>query len=225
MRAQLTAYRHAEHPPPPHGQTGGRLRVLQGGPAGNARLTALSGSLIFVLLAAEGITILGIRTLFAAHAFIGFLLIPPIGLKLASTGYRFIAYYTGNVRYREAGPPHPFPRVVAPFLVASTIVLFASGVILLILGPGRADAWRQLHTASFFLWFWLMAAHVLTYLLRALSLVHADIADNRLAAVSGAVDRSAVNVGVLILGIVLAGVFLPWDASWTHWLSTFHPDR
>jgi hypothetical protein len=111
---------------------------------------------------------------------------------------------------------------VAPFLVASTIVLFASGVILLVVGPSHGDGWRQLHTVAFFVWFCLMAAHVLIYVLRALSLARADIVGNPLAAVSGAVDRSATGVGALLLGIVLAIVFLPWDASWTPWLSTFH---
>lgn len=221
----MTDFTDGGQPTVSRARTRGPLRILRGGTAGNARLTSLSGLLIFVLLAAEGLTILAIRTLFSAHAFIGFLLIPPIGLKLASTGYRFIAYYAGNVRYRAGGPPHVFPRVLAPFLVVSTVILFASGIILLVGGPGRVDAWRQLHTASFFVWFWLMAAHVLTYLFRAFSLAGSDISQKPSARVAGVVDRAALNIGALILGIILAGVFLPWDPSWVHALSAFHHDQ
>ncbi len=206
--------------------TGGRLlRMLRGGVAGNARLTALTGLLIFVLLAAEGVTILSIRALFTPHAFIGILLIPPISLKLASTGYRFISYYTRNPRYRIAGPPGPISRTLAPFLVITTIALFATGIILLFQGPRSGDMWRTLHTVSFFVWFWLMSAHVLTYLPRALSLAGADMVKTRAAAIRGTLDRRSLVAGSLMLGVVLAVVFLPWDATWAHWLTAFRHDN
>ena len=47
-----------------------------GGIDGNERLTALSGAVLLVLLAAEGVTILSIRSMLSAHVFIGVLLIP-----------------------------------------------------------------------------------------------------------------------------------------------------
>ena len=62
------------------------------------------------------------------HVFVGFVLIPPIVLKLASTGWRFARYYTGTSAYVVQGPPLLAMRVLAPFLVAATVVLFASGV-------------------------------------------------------------------------------------------------
>ena len=37
--------------------------------------------------------------------FLGVLLIGPVALKLASTGYRFVRYYTSEPRYRRKGPP------------------------------------------------------------------------------------------------------------------------
>ena len=46
--------------------------------------------------------------LVSAHMFIGMVLIPPVLLKLASTGYRFVRYYTGSQAYRAKGPP-PLP--------------------------------------------------------------------------------------------------------------------
>src|SRR6266700_2655738 len=42
------------------------------------------------------------------HMFVGLLLIPPVALKLASTGYRFVRYYTASPAYRRKAPP---PRV------------------------------------------------------------------------------------------------------------------
>ncbi len=48
------------------------------------------------LLAALGVTILRIGPLISEHLFIGLMLIPPIALKLASTGYRFMRYYTSD---------------------------------------------------------------------------------------------------------------------------------
>jgi hypothetical protein len=74
------------------------------GVAGNARLTGGAAALLLVLLAAEGATILLIGRLLGPHIFIGMLLIPPVGLKLASTGYRFARYYSGNPTYRRKGP-------------------------------------------------------------------------------------------------------------------------
>ena len=64
-----------------------RRRDRTGGPDGNERLTGSTAAILFVLLAAEGLTIVGgIRTLLSAHVFIGMLLIPPVALKLGSTG-------------------------------------------------------------------------------------------------------------------------------------------
>jgi len=221
----LTAHRFAEPNVSPPPVSSGVRRVLRGGSTGNARLTALVGLFLLVPLAVEGFTVLNVRALFIPHAFIGFLLIPPIGLKLASTGYRFIAYYAGNAHYRAAGPPRPLPRILAPFLVAATVLLFASGVILVLSPPGEDGAWRQVHSLSFFLWFWLMSAHVLSYTLRAVSLSRADGAARSVQRVAGVFDRRMLVAGSLLLGMILAIAFLPWDTTWAHWLGTFRRDH
>ena len=49
--------------------------------------------MLLVLLAVEGVTILFLRPLLSVHIFVGMLLIPPVALKLGSTGYRFVRYY------------------------------------------------------------------------------------------------------------------------------------
>ena len=136
------------------------------GVRGNERLTATTGLVLLVLLAVEGFTVLSVRGMFGVHVFVGLLLIPPIGLKLLSTGYRFTRYYTGNRAYRQAGPPQPIPRIIAPILILCTVALFGSGVLLLLQGPQQADSTRTIHTAAFFFWFWVMAVHVLTYVWR-----------------------------------------------------------
>src|SRR5215831_7945218 len=73
--------------------------------ARNERLTALGGALIYVLLVAVAVTVLDIRGLLAEHYAVGLLLIPPLLLKLGSTGYRFAAYYAGSQAFRTAGAP------------------------------------------------------------------------------------------------------------------------
>jgi hypothetical protein len=85
-------------------RVGYRRRIL-GGAAGNARLTALSGALLLVLLAVEGATIPFLRSLLSVHIFVGMLLLGPVALKLASTGYRMIRYYSRAREYVEAGAP------------------------------------------------------------------------------------------------------------------------
>jgi len=71
------------------------------GVEGNELLTAGSGAVLLLLLLAEGVTILFIRPLLSEHVFIGMLLIPPVALKLGSTGWRFSRYYLGAREYRE----------------------------------------------------------------------------------------------------------------------------
>src|SRR3954447_8656593 len=104
-----------------------------GGPEGNEILTGAIGAVLTVLLVAEGITIIRIGGLVTVHMFIGLVLIPPVILKLASTGYRFVRYYSGAPTYREKGPPLLALRLLAPVFVATTLGVFATGVWLLVL--------------------------------------------------------------------------------------------
>jgi hypothetical protein len=88
-------------PKPAAGERGRRrsaraLALLGGGTNGNEQLTATAGMLLLILLPLLGITILRIGQLIAEHLFLGLLLVGPVALKMASTGYRFTRYYTGN---------------------------------------------------------------------------------------------------------------------------------
>ena len=140
-------------------------RIL-GGSDGNEQLTAIVATLLLLLLAVEGATLLNMRSLLTVHVFVGVLLIPVVAVKLGSTSWRMLRYYLGADEYVRRGPPHVFLRaVVAPVVVASTIVLFGSGVGLLVLGQHEGPL-VGLHKASFLVWFGATTVHVLTRVFR-----------------------------------------------------------
>ena len=71
-------------------RTGRHGRLFAGGPLGNELLTAVNSAVLLALLALEGLTIVFLRPLLTVHLFVGVLLLPPVLLKLGSTGYRFV---------------------------------------------------------------------------------------------------------------------------------------
>ena len=81
-----------------------RRRHALGGVAGNELLTISVGAILVVLLAAEFLTLLDLSDLLSVHMILGLVLIPPVLLKLGSTGYRMVRYYTRSPAYREEGP-------------------------------------------------------------------------------------------------------------------------
>lgn len=167
--------------------------MRSGGADGNERLTALTGAVLLVLLAAEGFTILGLHQMITAHFFIGMMLLGPVALKLGSTVYRFVRYYTGSAPYRRKGPPTPLLRLLGPVVVAATVGVFGSGVGLAIAGPSNIGLLLFLHKGSFVVWFGAMSIHVLYYLWRVPGLIAADLRGRRVAAVTpGGHDRPAV---------------------------------
>ncbi len=109
-----------------------RGRLFGGGTTGNELLTNATGAILLVLLAALGLTILRIHGLLSEHLFIGMLLVPPVLLKMSSTGYRFMRYYTGDAEYTAKGPPLTALRLLAPLVILSTVVVFATGSVLLL---------------------------------------------------------------------------------------------
>ncbi|HTJ66370.1 MAG TPA: hypothetical protein VL551_02460 [Actinospica sp.] len=179
-----------------------------GGPEGNERLTALTGVVLLVLFAAEGFTLLRLGRLLYWHYAIGFLLIGPVCLKIASTVYRFSRYYTRNEPYVRKGPPHPLLRLIGPFIVLSTIAVLGTGVLLAVQHTSQTILGFQivfLHKLSFVGWAALMTVHVLAYLPRLPRLLAADAAPGRAArAVGGRGLRYALLVLALGAGVILA---------------------
>ena len=189
------------------------MRLLRGGSEGNARLTATTGLVLLVLLAVEGVTILSIRQLLSVHVFVGLLLIPPVALKLAVTGYRFLRYYTRAAEYVRKGPPLLLMRMlVAPGLIAATLVVFGTGVALLAVGPGGIVL--GLHKASFFVWLGAFGVHVVVYALRVPGLVGADW--GRGPRTAGATLRFGIVALALLVGLTVALAVLPSAGPWLH---------
>lgn len=198
-----------------------------GGTSGNERLTTATGAVLLVLLAVLGVTIVRIGQLLSVHLFVGMLLIPPVLLKLASTGYRFIHYYAGSARYREKGPPAWPLRVIAPVTVLSTLLVFASGVVLLFVGPSSRATWFPIHKITFFVWLGFIAIHVLGHLPAMASVLRADYG-RPLEGYLGPADRSGragrvlALSSALVLGVVLAILVIPEFGSWLHNAGLFH---
>ncbi len=65
-------------------------------PAGNERLTAMTGAVLLVLFAAECLTLLNLGSFLTLHVFLGMLLLGPVSLKICSVLWRFARYYTGS---------------------------------------------------------------------------------------------------------------------------------
>src|SRR5580704_7604335 len=123
-----------------------------GGPQGNERLTTVTGAILIVLLAAIGFTIPQLRQFIWMHLFVGLLLIGPVLLKMASTGYRFVRYYVHDADYRRKGPPEIVLRLIAPIVVLSTVGVFVTGIGLLIVGPTDRNPMLLLHKVTFIVW-------------------------------------------------------------------------
>jgi hypothetical protein len=172
----------------------------------NARLTGYAAVLLLIPLGAEVFT--GVRPGLLAHALIGFLLVPPVLLKLGSVGYRFVRYYTGDRRYRAAGPPELAMRLIGPALVLSTVALFATGIELWVFGYHFGDQWLTWHKAAFVIWFLVMLVHVFAYIRRAPELAIADSRDR----LRGVLERRSLVVASLVLGAALMFAMLPFPS-------------
>ena len=199
-------------PSPSHARRAQHARHL--GTEANARLTSSTALVLLVLLAIEGVTVVQVRSLLTLHVFIGMLLVPPVLVKLASTLWRFAKYYTGSREYREKGPPPTALRLLGPFVVLTTIILFASGILLL-LGP---KAWSSemmlLHKASFVVWFACMAIHVLAHLKETTQLSTKDWVRRTRVRVAGSRLRRLVITSSLVSGVLLAFATIPSVGTW-----------
>ena len=192
-----------------------------GGVDGNERLTAATAVVLVVLLAALGITILSIHALIWWHFLLGMLLIPPVLLKLASTGWRFVRYYRGSREYVRRGPPLLPLRLMAPLVIAATLVVFGTGVALLAVGP-QGGFLVGLHKASFVVWFFVTAVHVLAHLRSIPRLVGADWRGRPVPSethVPGTAWRRLLLAGSIVAGAVLAIATVRYAHPWMHWFS------
>jgi hypothetical protein len=198
--------------------------LTAGGTTGNQRLTVAAGVLLLAPLAVIGVTIISLRNLLWVHLFVGMLLIGPVALKLGSTGYRFVRYYSGNVAYRREGPPQALLRVIAPMVVLSTLVVLASGVALLFAGPQSRGTLLPIHKISFIVWAAFTGIHLLGHLPSIPKALRADYGTAaRLSPnVTGRSGRVLSLAGALAAGLVLAILVIPEFAPWVHASGLFH---
>jgi hypothetical protein len=194
-----------------------------GGPAGNARLTAWTGLLLLVLSVAELVTLINVGGLISWHIVIGTLLVPPALLKTASTGWRIARYYRGNLAYHQAGPPPLLLRILGPGVVASTLGLLVSGLLLVLLGQDRSRTvlitalgqrvdWLTLHQGLFIVWAVLTGLHVLGRTVPALQLTL--FRERTARTVDGTTSRAAALTGAAVVAAVAAFLVLSASGSW-----------
>lgn len=195
-----------------------------GGPAGNAILTAWTGLVLLVLSVAELLTLVDVRGLISWHVAIGALLVPPALMKIGSTGWRVVRYYRGNPPYQEAGPPPTLLRLLGPLVVASTLALLGTGIVLILLGEqsGRSDLftvlgfrvnWITLHQGSFIVWGAATGIHLLARIVPALRLTFGRARER---GVPGHAARLAAGLVVVVMAAALAVVLVGATGTWGH---------
>jgi hypothetical protein len=194
--------------------TAQEIRTESSGVEANAQLTGLTGALLFILLAVEGVTILRVHDLLRPHVFLGMVIGALVCLKLGSTGYRFARYYSGDPAYVRRGAPRPILRVIGPFVALTSAAVVVTGVVLGLGGRSARDPWLTLHKASFIIWFGLMTIHVLGHLRETASLSARELAIEPAGAVPGRGARLALLAVTVALGIAGGLVALDWTSAW-----------
>jgi hypothetical protein len=236
MDSQLRRRRGAAQTPSDGRASAGHpAGLLSGGTEGNERLTVVTGALLIVLSAAVGVTIAFIGQLLWLHLFLGLALIGPVALKVASTGYRFVRYYTAEPSYRRKGPPPAALRALGPVLVILTVVVLATGVALLLIGPSGRGTLVLVHKVSFICWAVVTAVHIAGHLpelvrfQRVSRQTRAQLDELRalVPGFGGAAEPPPdgpipgsggrwLSVGAAIaLGVVLAVILVPDFGAWT----------
>lgn len=192
------------------------LALWGGGTDGNEQLTAVTGVVLIGLLAVIGLTILRMRQLISVHLFVGFLLLGPVALKMGTTGYRFARYYARDPAYRRKGPPEIVLRLIAPIVVVLTVAVFASGIVLMFIGPAHRGPWLSIHKVTFIAWIVFAGLHVLGHLPGLPARLRIVRTKNPLAQVSpGGAGRWIALVGAIVAGVVIAIALIPHFAPWT----------
>jgi hypothetical protein len=105
-------------------------------------------------------------------------------------------------------------------------VVFATGILLLIVGPSGRGQYLFLHKASFVIWLAVTAVHVLGHLVdlrRSLLPTHEHTALS--GSSPGTAGRWLALAGALVGGVVLAIALIPQFAPWTARAAFLHHRR
>jgi len=188
---------------------------------GNEQLTALAGAVLLVMILLDLVSSVNLHLGITLHIIAGVLLSGPLLVKLGSTGYRFLRYYTGSPDYVRKGPPRLPLRVLAPLLVVTTLAVTGSGIGLVVIGPTHAGLFLPLHDLSVLVWLSLITVHVCAYLWRTPRLLADDWTKHTSRNQQKArFLRLGVNIGALLCGVVAAILLFPAVAPWVAWSQT-----
>jgi hypothetical protein len=162
---------------------------------GNRALTSWAGLLLLPGLAVVALSGLVFRNFWQLHYIAGLSLIPLLLVKLGSTTYRALSYYARRAVYRAAGAPEWAGRLLAPALIASTIVAMATGIWMWS-QRSEAQPWAKLHVLSVLA----MGACVGLHLLLRTPISLQAVARDGVAALRHNVPR----IRIALVGIALA---------------------
>ena len=163
------------------------------------------------------------------HFFVGFALLPLIGLKLVSTGWRFTRYYLRGRSYRAAGPPTWIARLIAPLLIVSAISLLASGVEMWSFQNQLSWPWTAIHNVAAFTFVGTLVIHLILHARQAHRETAADLAGRPAVMPSreledvrepfgGRVTRRVVLGSALVAGAALGAGASGWPSPALAWL-------
>ncbi|HLG61392.1 MAG TPA: hypothetical protein VKY19_05635 [Ktedonosporobacter sp.] len=189
------------------------------GVVGNERLTALVSLVLLVLIIVELVTSALLRIWLPAHTVVGILLVGPLLVKIGSTGWRFLRYYTRAPAYVHRGPPLLVLRVLGPVLLVTTLVMVGSGIGLVVTGP--LQPFLLTHVFSALVWLPLIAVHSLAHLQEVPRSIASDWSSRlgpRFPVGRGL--RLGTNLGALLLGIIAAVLLFPAATSLFAWGQT-----
>jgi hypothetical protein len=185
-----------------------RMEQKLAGVIGNARLTALVSLVLLVLIMVELVTSAFLRLWLPAHTVVGVLLAGPLLLKMGSTGWRVLRYYTRAPAYVRRGPPPLVLRVLGPVLLVTTLVMVGSGIGLVVTGPIQPVL--LVHVFSALAWLPLMAVHSLAHLAQVKRSIDDDWKpQQRPSSPVGRGLRLGINLGALLFGVIAAWLLFP----------------
>ena len=182
--------------------------------ARNERLTAITAAILLVGFLIDLLFTANLSRLIFIHIFLGTLLAGPLVVKLSSVGYRFLGYYTKSPAFVTKGPPNPWMRLLAPFFVVDTLLLFMSGLALAISGSPNNRLLFLLHAGTAALWIPMLAVHVYFHIRQVPRAIWRDWIAPSPDAMVGRRKRLRINILALIVGalagLIMVGVASPW---------------
>lgn len=183
----------------------------------NERITVIAGALLFVFIIVELFITSSVRSLGTEHVFVGILLSGPLVVKMLSTGYRFFRYYTKSPKYVRQGPPNSVLRILAPFLVLTTLLVFTSGY-LMVFGH-NFNFYLKIHAVSCALWLPLLIIHIYAYIRKVLSVVSSNRNTSTKRPTSNKKAGLGINIAGLIIGVIASIALLPkYGRGWGHFI-------